>query len=230
MSAKAEAGALCPPKAILFDWDNTLVDTWPNIIHTMNVTLAAMGQPTWNLAEARRRIARSLRDSFPELFGDRWKEARAVFYDELERSHIAMLTPLPGADEVLAGFAGAGMPMAVVSNKTGDYLRKEISHLGWGPRFAAVFGAGDLARDKPAPDAVFAFLDRVGLAPGQDIWFVGDSPVDVETAHAAGCCAVFVSGGEKPAFPPERAPHATIGDCRDLANLVRHMDGPERKH
>lgn len=230
MNGNARVGALRPPKAIVFDWDNTLVDTWPNIVHTMNVTLAAMGYPTWSPAEARERIARSLRDSFPELFGERWEEARGIFYAELERSHIAMLTPLPGADAVLAGFAESGLPMAVVSNKTGDYLRKEIAHLGWGPRFASVFGAGDLARDKPAPDAVFAFLDRVGLAPGHDIWFVGDSLVDVEAAHAAGCCAVFVGGGEKPAFPPERMPHATIGDCRGLANLLRDMDGPGRKH
>jgi len=219
-----------PPKAIVFDWDNTLVDTWPNIIHTMNVTLAAMGQATWAPEEAHRRIARSLRDSFPELFGSRWQEARDIFYAELERSHIAMLTPLPGAAEVLRGFAEAGLPMAVVSNKTGDYLRKEIAHLGWGERFQAVFGAGDLTRDKPAPDAVFAFLDRVGLAPGSDIWFVGDSPVDVETAHAAGCASVFVDGGKERTFRPEDAPHATIGDCRALANLAQRMDGSARKH
>jgi phosphoglycolate phosphatase len=215
-----------PPRAIVFDWDNTLVDTWPNIIHTMNVTLAAMGHAVWTEAEARRRIARSLRDSFPEIFGDRWPEAREIFYAELERSHLAMLSPLPGSAEVLRRFDENGLPLAVVSNKTGAYLRKEVAHLGWGPRFRSVFGAGDLAHDKPAPDAVLAFLGCVGLAPGPDIWFVGDSPVDVEAAHAAGCAAVLVKGKETHDFPPNRAPQAVIEDCRALPYLAERIDRP----
>lgn len=213
-------GSLMPPRAIVFDWDNTLVDTWPNIVHTMNVTLAAMGHAVWTPEEAKRRIARSLRDSFPELFGDRWEDARAIFYAELERSHIAMLTPLPGSAAVLRHFHASGLPMAVVSNKTGDYLRKEIAHLGWQGYFRSVFGAGDLARDKPAPDAVEAFLAREGLAPGADIWFVGDSPVDVEAAHAAGCASVFVQGEESHPPSPQSTPHAVIGDCRALPALA----------
>ena len=151
---------------------------------------------TWSAAEAKHRIARSLRESFPELFGERWEEARDVFYTELERAHIAMLTPLPGAEAVLKRFREAEVRLAVVSNKTARYLHREVAHLGWEPYFDAVFGAGELARDKPAPDAVLAFLERAGLAPGRDIWFVGDSPVDVEAGHAAGCASVFVWSGE----------------------------------
>lgn len=219
--------SLPPPRAIVFDWDNTLVDTWPNIIHTMNATLSAMGQPVWSAEEARRRIARSLRDSFPDLFGDRWQEAREIFYAELERSHLDMLTPLPGAAEVLRTFDDSGVPMAVVSNKTGAYLRKEIAHLGWEARFRSVFGAGDLSRDKPAPDAVLAFLGQEGLAPGADIWFVGDSPVDVEAAHAAGCASIYVRGEDPHGLPSGCSPLVVIGDCRALPILAGRIDRPE---
>ncbi|MBN2751847.1 MAG: HAD-IA family hydrolase [Rhodospirillaceae bacterium] len=219
---------LSQPRAIVFDWDNTLVDTWPNIIHTMNVTLAAMGHAVWTNEDARQRIARSLRDSFPDLFGDRWKDAREIFYAELERSHIAMLTPLPGVADVLGLFSD--LPMAVVSNKTGEYLRKEVAHLGWSRHFQAIFGAGDLVHDKPAPDAVLSFLNRVGLAPGPDIWFVGDSPVDVETAHAAGCTSVFVQNGTEQAFHPDLFPHVTIGDCRALPVLAGRLDETVQKN
>lgn len=210
---------LPPPRAIIFDWDNTLVDTWPNIVHTMNVTLAAMGHAPWTAEEAKRRIARSLRESFPELFGDRWEEARDIFYAELERAHLDMLAPLAGSADVLGHFHAAAVPMAVVSNKTAIYLHREVAHLGWERFFNTIIGAGELPRDKPAPDAVFLFLERVGLAPGQDIWFVGDSPVDVEAAHAAGCAAIFVRGAEDglPSFA--MPPVAIVGDCRALPNL-----------
>lgn len=220
--AAGEAQAILPPpRAIVFDWDNTLVDTWPNIVHTMNVTLVAMGQAPWSAAEAKTRIARSLRESFPELFGERWEHARDVFYAELERAHLEMLAPLPGAADVLAHFAGLGVPMAVVSNKTSVYLHREVGHLGWGKYFNAVFGAGDLPHDKPAPDAVFRFLERVGLAPGNDIWFVGDSPIDVEAAHAAGCAPIFVRGAETDLPSFAMPPLAIIGDCRALSSIAR---------
>lgn len=210
---------LPPPRAIVFDWDNTLVDTWPVITATMNVTLIAMGHEPWSPAEAKRRIARSLRESFPELFGDRWEDARDVFYAELERGHLERLTPLPGAEAALKHFGARGVPLAVVSNKTARYLHREVAHLGWEHYFTTVFGAGELPRDKPAPDAVFAFLARAGLAPGRDIWFVGDSSVDVEIAHAAGCASVLVWGGEGDMPACATAPAVVVCDCSALSGL-----------
>ncbi|PPR65951.1 MAG: hypothetical protein CFH03_00782, partial [Alphaproteobacteria bacterium MarineAlpha3_Bin2] len=37
------------PRAILFDWDNTLVDSWPTIIDALNVTLEAYGKTPWTM-------------------------------------------------------------------------------------------------------------------------------------------------------------------------------------
>ncbi len=208
------------PSAVIFDWDNTLVDTWPCIIHTMNATLKAMGQEPWSISEAKQRIAKSLRDSFPVLFGDKWTKARDVFYEELEKCHLDMLTLLPGAEDVINLLEQRGIPIAIVSNKTGNYLRDEMSHLGWDERFAFVAGAGDLDHDKPAPDAIFRFLERVKLAPGHDIWFVGDSHVDVEAAHAGGCTSIFLKGDGEHAPNTENPPHIVINDCRELSSLV----------
>lgn len=210
---------LPPPRAIVFDWDNTLVDTWPVITAAMNVTLLAMGYEPWGAAEAKRRIARSMRESFPELFGDRWEEASAVFYAEFERSHLERLAPLPGAEAALAHFQARGVQLAVVSNKAARYLHREVAHLGWEHYFTTVFGAGELPRDKPAPDAVFAFLARAGLAPGRDIWFVGDSSVDVDIAHAAGCASVLVWGGEGEMPACTAAPTVVVCDCSALSGL-----------
>ncbi|MEK9930797.1 MAG: HAD hydrolase-like protein, partial [Rhodospirillaceae bacterium] len=67
------------PRAILFDWDNTLVDTWGVIHDSMNVTLKHMGQNQWTIEETRKNVRKALREAFPELFGDRWEEARDVF-------------------------------------------------------------------------------------------------------------------------------------------------------
>ena len=43
--------ALTRPKAVLFDWDNTLVDSWAVIHAALNETLTAMDHPNWTRAE-----------------------------------------------------------------------------------------------------------------------------------------------------------------------------------
>ena len=53
------------PKAILFDWDNTLVDTWPVIHDAMNVTLKYMGCDGWDMVETRKRVRRACSISGP---------------------------------------------------------------------------------------------------------------------------------------------------------------------
>ena len=61
------------PRGILFDWDNTLVDSWAVIHEALVVTFEAMGLAPWTLDETKQRARHSLRDAFPRLFGPRWE-------------------------------------------------------------------------------------------------------------------------------------------------------------
>ena len=68
------------PRAIIFDWDNTLVDSWHGIRQALNATLVKFGLEPWTMDQVHARVRKSLRDSFPGLFGERWEEAGAFFY------------------------------------------------------------------------------------------------------------------------------------------------------
>ncbi len=198
-----------PPRALVFDWDNTLVDSWHVIHAALNEMLPAMGHDPWTLAETKQRVGLSLRDAFPALFGERWSEARERYHAAFEARHLDALTPLPGAASLVRDLAAAGYPLGVVSNKTGRFLRAEVAQLGWGDCFLAVVGAGDVARDKPAPDPVTAVLAAGDLTPDDSVWFVGDSAVDLECAHATGCHPVLLrpeppAPGEFVTYPPAR--------------------------
>ena len=85
------------PRAVLWDWDNTLVDGWAAIAAGLNAARAAHGLPEWTLEEVRGRVRRSLRESFPEMFGEAWERARDIFYAEVRARHLAVLRPMPGA-------------------------------------------------------------------------------------------------------------------------------------
>lgn len=212
------------PRAVLFDWDNTLVDNWGTIVAAINHTLQTFGHPVWEPAEARERVKKSLRDSFPGLFGDRWEEARDVFYAHFERHHIDHLRPLPGAEALLSALSRRGVYQAVVSNKTGSYLRAEAEALGWTGYFGRLVGSQDAEHDKPHGAAVMMALEPGGIAPGADVWFVGDADIDMECAHAAGLFPVLVGDAavaEGAVFGETRFPPALrLEGCDALCALV----------
>jgi phosphoglycolate phosphatase len=187
------------PRALLFDWDNTLVDSWGTIHHAFNVTLERFGRPVWTLEETKERVRHSLRDSFPKMFGDRWEEARRVYLEAFTSVHLERLTPLDGAAEMLESLGGAGLYLGVVSNKTGRILRLEADKLGWTPHFGRLVGATDAAADKPEVAPVEMALEPSGVARGAAVWFVGDTGIDMECAYNSGCVPVLVH----PADPDE---------------------------
>jgi phosphoglycolate phosphatase len=207
------------PRAVLFDWDNTLVDNWPTIHDALNATFAAMGHPAWTLAETRERVRASLRDSFPAMFGARWEAARDIFYARFEARHIETLVPLPGAQELLNALRDRGVYLGVVSNKTGRYLRKEAAALGWEQYMTRLVGAQDAAQDKPDRAPVDLALTGSGIAAGRSVWFVGDTAMDMRCAHAAGCTAILVGTSAADDFSAA-APHFQVADLDALGRLM----------
>ena len=211
------------PRAVLFDWDNTLVDSWGCIHAALNATFDAMGLPMWNEDETRRKVRRSLRESFPPLFGDRWEEAKEIYFDHFSAHHLERLRPLPGAEALLKDLHGRGIYLAVVSNKTGRYLRREAEALNWATYFGCLVGATDASADKPALAPVSMALAPAGLSletvSSDHTWFVGDADIDMECAHAAGCLPVLV-GDAAESDLSRHPPAIQFESCHSLRALV----------
>lgn len=206
------------PRILLYDWDNTLVDAWAGVAAALNETFVAFGLPTWTVLETKERVRLSFRESFPVLFGpDRWQDARTRFLRAMQANHLQHVTPLNGVADLLE--AGAAWPQGVVSNKTGGFLREEVAALGWDRHFGVVIGAGDAAADKPDPAPIRLALERLGAHPGPDVWYFGDTAVDMQAARAAGCTAVLVGdaahdGGIARAAPDLHFPSAVAAAAR----------------
>ena len=209
------------PSAVLFDWDNTLMDTTPVLFKAFRVLRQHYNLPECSMEEYRARTGLSLRETFPDLFGDRWEEAKQVYLDAYRANHLNMLTPFDKARETVAFLhEKTGGKTGVVSNKTGAILREEISHLKWNGYFAAVVGAGDADRDKPAPDPVYKALADMKIRyehnrPAVCVWFVGDGDADMECAAAAGCLRVRVADENK-----DGADVLTVKNCAELLSVL----------
>lgn len=207
------------PVAILWDWDNTLVDGWAAIEAGLNATFREFAMPAWDRETVLARVRGSLRDTFPGMFGAEWERARDIFYVAVRGCHLDVLHPMPGA---LAAIDAAGQvaPQGVVSNKQGPLLRAEAGHLGWAPRFGALVGAGDAAADKPSAAPILMALDQLGVSPSADVWYVGDTALDMQAARNAGCRAVLLGDAAHDGGVANIAADAVFADGHALASAL----------
>lgn len=203
---RSGAAQLPQPKAVIFDWDNTLVNTWPIIHDALAKTFAERGLTPWTMQQTKARVRKSMRDSFPEIFGEDWQEAGKAYQAHYRASHLNNLEELQGACEVLQTVKDMGLYSVVVSNKRGENLRKEAAHMGWTDLFDSITGADDAARDKPFADPVILALSGSALAPARDVWFIGDSEIDLECAGNTGCTAILY-GDEASSHPEYSTSH-----------------------
>ena len=212
------------PSVILFDWDNTLVDSWQIIHAALAETFLAMGKKPWSLEETQKRVQKSLRDSFPSLFGEKWHDAADVFYKAFEKRHIQNLKPMPHAHEMLIRASQLVDVLGVISNKTGKYLRQEVKHLEWDKHFIDVIGAGDADYDKPNAAPINLFMQKNAIAGKSVIWYVGDSDIDIETAKNSGCIPILINKEKKRIGKSGNIPNqVSLSSCRDLATLLETM-------
>lgn len=209
------------PSLLLYDWDNTLVDGWAGIAASLNVAFDAFALPRWSVRDTQERARESMRESFPVLFGAEWERARDIFLAAHSERHLEHVSPMPGAAEVLA--AGRGWIQGVVSNKAGQFLRAEVSHLGWDSHFRTVVGAGDAAADKPDPASILLALRNLAAEPDPTIWYLGDTASDMQAARAAGITAVLVGDASHDGGVAHAAPDIHFHTTHALAATLRSL-------
>lgn len=207
------------PQVILFDWDETLVESWDGVFKSLNIARKAIGLPEMSVDEYWSLPRKSLRDTKKNLFGERFEEGERLFYEAVYKLHLLDLKSLEGADALLTYLKKRNIHLGIVSNKVGHLLRKEVKHLGWHSHFHKIIGANDTEEDKPSPIPVHTALKDSPTMASHNVWFVGDSTVDVQCAQASGCVPVVVGHGE--ASNEKDIVHAK--SCAGLAKLIESL-------
>lgn len=200
-------------KAVIFDLDGTLVNTLDDLAFAMNEMLGHFGYPKRSKEEIETFIGNGQRmfvkRSLPEYARDEENiDVCTKYYAEKYSENIVKFSvAYEGIPEALANMKKAGIKLAVLSNKSDIHVQKIISELFGADFFDLVLGAGRFAI-KPDPEAVLYISEKLGVDPAEAA-FVGDSDVDIKTAHSAGMTAVWVSWGFQ-----KRDILAFAGECK----------------
>ena len=193
-------------RAVLFDWDGTLVDSAERTFGCYVRVFAAYGIG-YDHAAFERTYSPDWYRTYEDVGLPRghWPEADARWISCYETAPSRLV---PGARETMERLAGAGLAQGLVSSGDGTRVRREIQALGLEHFFGAVVCGGETQRRKPDPEPLLVALGRLAVAPAETA-YVGDSPEDVAMAKAAGAFAIGIPGG----FPNREA---LVASCPDV--------------
>jgi phosphoglycolate phosphatase len=184
-----------PFHATIFDLDGTLLDTLDDIATAANHVLAAQGFPPHPNRSYRTFIGdgvvKLMLRALPETHQDEVTVQACVgaYVQEYERTWNALTKPYPGVPEMLDALVVRGLKLAVLSNKPDRFTHWCVDELLAKWSFDVVLGASDRFPRKPNPASATETARRLGVSPAECL-YVGDSGVDMQTARAAGMCAV----------------------------------------
>ncbi len=208
-------------KAVLFDFDGTLGDSYPAITASVNYVRHLHGLEPLSIAEVRRHVGRGAEFLLKATVERGDPAANVALYKAHHPSVMNSGTHLyPGVADTLRQLHAQGLRLAVCSNKPVAFTRELLRHLQIAGYFAEVLGPEDVERPKPAPDMLLEGLARLQVTADEAL-YIGDMTVDIQTARTAGVRVWSVPTGSDDretllAAHPDRLLH----DFRDVADVV----------
>jgi pyrophosphatase PpaX len=218
--------ATAPIKAVLLDWDGTLLDSYHADSRSFLEMFHALGID-WGLPELEKhyspnwhRIYRAAR-----LPRSRWEEADRLWRRAYRRHEPGLL---PGARRVLRVLAHRYV-LGVVSSGSRRRVPRQLRRLGLARLFATCVCGEDAHHRKPNPAPLRLALRQLRL-PSEACVYVGDTPEDVEMGRRAGVRSIGVLG----LFPTARRlraarPDALLRSLDQLPQALRRLSPAGRK-
>lgn len=189
-------------KGVIFDLDGTLVNSLEDIADAMNSVLQDLNYPTHNYDTYQYFIGSGLRNlvskALPETHNDEKHidHCYQLMIEKYSDNCTRKTKSYDGIRELLDLLISQNIKLSVFSNKSDDLTKKVVADL-FPNYFNPVVGLSVEALKKPNPSEAIAISKSLGLKT-EEIIFVGDSGIDMQTATNANMLAVGVSWGYRP--------------------------------
>ncbi len=185
---------------VVFDLDGTLCDTLADLANAVNMALSSEGLPTHPLSSYNQFVGNGVNMLIKSALGDKAEDTELfdkvkAYFDSYYPQHLCDYTlSYSGMAELLHTLTDRGVKTAVHSNKPHIYIDTILSKLYPEHQFSVAWGQQERFERKPSPQALNAMISKLGVDK-ESVLYVGDSDVDVITAHNAGVKVCGVEWG-----------------------------------
>lgn len=190
-------------KLVIFDLDGTLLNTIADLAAATNYALQACGYPTHDTDAYRFFVGNGINKLFERALpeGTRSKEnvlkIRSLFVPYYNEHNADLSRPYPGIENLLETLQKKGYMLAVASNKYHEATQKLIKQYFPRINFLAILGQRKNIPAKPDPQVVYEIMEKAGVERNE-IVYIGDSSVDMQTGANAGVTTIGVCWGFRP--------------------------------
>lgn len=215
-------------KAIIFDLDGTLIDSLEDLCNAANRVLKKNNFPTHKMEKYRYFVGEGVVALITRALPDEIKNEDIInscvgeFREEYRKSWNIKTKPYKGIAEMLDLITLRGLKMAVLSNKPDYFTKKCVAAFLPNWKFDRIIGQRDDVPKKPDPAGAKEIAEYLAVSPSEII-YVGDTPIDMETAIAAGMLPVGVLWGFRPEDELKRSgAHRVIQKPEEIIEVIDH--------
>jgi phosphoglycolate phosphatase len=186
---------MIPISLLIFDLDGTLVNTLEDITASVNYTLDRLRRPALPTDTVRQYVGDGIEMLMTRSLGgatERLADAVTIYKEHHRQNLVVHSSLYPAVRETLEYFSS--IPMAVISNKTMEFIRPLLDDLGIGRYFRLIIGADFGLPLKPAPDSVQRIMAEFNV-PKDRTLIVGDGTTDIRAGREAGVMTCSVTYG-----------------------------------
>ncbi|MHC4660811.1 MAG: HAD family hydrolase [Planctomycetota bacterium] len=170
-------------KAVLFDMDGVLIDSYRAWFEVVNAAARHYGKNEITPQQFEKAWGQSTEADVEKFF----QGCTILEIEEYYRAHFTefhrYITIMPGAHEAIRGLRERGIKTALITNSWAPLAKDVLEKLEI--ECDILIGDGDVEKSKPAPDMIFKACELLGVDIPEVI-FVGDSNYDLEAARSAG--------------------------------------------
>ena len=209
-------------KAVLFDYDGTLMDTEPVIIASYMELFRRYRRPEDFTPELQVEVLGpsldvEMKKFFPELDVEQLKAE----YRDYQNEHIReLIKPFPGCIELLEALQAKDVRCGLVSTRRTDSMELHLQMFGMTQYFQTIIGTDKVANNKPDPEGIFKGMDELEVSR-EECMYVGDSASDIMAGHLAGVLTAGIITNENKRLAVETAgPDYMLDELISLVSLI----------
>jgi phosphonatase-like hydrolase len=228
----------------VFDMAGTTIHDENSVAKAFQTALNQHGYPAVTLQEANEKMGYSKPQAIRELLEIHEPDSSKITEEFIEQIHAAFvqgmldfystdpsIRPVPDAEEVFLALKEMGIKIALDTGFSRDITDIILKRMGWadGKLVDASAASDEVPQGRPFPFMIQKIMAELGIADPKSVIKVGDTEVDVNEGHNAGCLmSIGITSGVF--SEAELIPHRPTHLAKSLTEVLEIVKAYELVH